>query len=157
MPITQPTPKTGSLGKYISIIHRYGHSFFEKQLGHLNISGGDLPYIFVIGHSEGLNQDELSGSLGVDKTTTARIVKKLLNLDYVSRNHDPNDKRIYRLYLTPQARAMIPQIKQTLTAWADAISRGLSAAEKDQSQETLRRMAENARQFKENNYQGIIR
>jgi DNA-binding MarR family transcriptional regulator len=156
MPTTQQTHKTEPLGKYISIIHRYGHSFLEKRLGHLNISGGDLPYISVIHRNEGLNQDELSESLGVDKTTTARIVKKLINLDYVSRNHDVNDKRVYRLHLTPQAKAIIPQIKQATAEWNSAISRGLSEAEKAQSQEALRRMAENARRLKENNYQGLI-
>jgi DNA-binding MarR family transcriptional regulator len=156
MPMTQAKPKTEPLGKYFSIIHRYGYSFFEKQLAHLNISGGDLSYIFVISRNEGLSQDELSTSLGVDKTTTARIVKKLLSLGYVARHHDHNDKRIYRLYLTPQARAIIPQIRKTLKAWNTAISRGLSATEKAQLQKALRHMAENARQFKENNYQGII-
>jgi len=146
MPTTQQTHKTEPLGKYISIIHRYGHSFLEKRLGHLNISGGDLPYISVIHHNEGLNQDELSESLGVDKTTTARIVKRLINLGYVSR----------KLHLTPQAKAIIPQIKQATAEWNSAISRGLSEAEKAQSQEALRRMAENARRLKENNYQGLI-
>ena len=142
-----------SLGKWISIVYRYAHTFFDKKLAHANVSSGLVPFIYHIFRSDGLSQDELSEKIGIDKTTTARAIKTLVNLDYVSRNHDTADKRIYRLYLTAKGRALIPEIKEVMAEWTSVISHGLSQKDRSQLQKTLSRMAENAKRFKENDYQ----
>ncbi len=144
--------KSDSLGKWISIIYRYAHAFLDKKLAHANVSSGLVPFIYHIFRSAGLSQDELSEMIGIDKTTTARAIKTLVNLGYVSRNRDRVDKRIYRLYLTIKGRALIPEIKQVMTEWTSVISHGLSQEDKSQLQQTLRRMAENAKKFKESDY-----
>jgi len=144
-----------SSGKWISIIYRYGHAFFDKKLAHASVGSGHITFIHMLFKNDGLSQNELSELIGMDKTTTARAIKKLVDLDYVSKAHDVNDKRIYRLHLTPKGKALIPEIKQSMAEWMSVISQDLSEEEKSQLQQTLRRMAVNANQFKENNYQGI--
>jgi DNA-binding MarR family transcriptional regulator len=143
-----------SLGKWISMVYRYAHIFFDKKLAHANVSSGLVPFIYHIFKSDSLSQDELSEIIGIDKTTTARAIKTLVNLGYVSRNRDIDDKRIYRLYLTTKGRALIPEIEQVMTEWISVISYGLSQKDKSQLQQTLRRMAENAKRFKESDYKG---
>jgi len=143
-----------SLGKWISIVYRYAHTFFDKKLAHANVSSGLVPFIYHIFRSDGLSQDELSEVIGIDKTTTARAIKTLVNLGYVSRNRDRDDKRIFRLYLTIKGRALIPEIKQVMTEWTSVISHGLSQEDKSRLEQALRRMAENAKKFKESDYKG---
>ena len=152
--MTEYVHVSDSLGKWISIIYRYAHAFFDKELAHANVSSGLVPFIYHIFRSDGLSQDELSEMIGIDKTTTARAIKTLVNLGYVSRNHDRVDKRIYRLYLTIKGRALIPEIEQVMAQWTDVILYGLSQEDKSQLQQTLRRMAENAKKFKEGDYKG---
>ena len=151
--MTEHIHASESLGKWISIIYRYAHTFFDKKLAHANVSSGLVPFIYHIFRSDGLSQDELSEMIGIDKTTTARAIKTLVKLGYVSRNHDIADKRIYRLYLTVKGRALIPEIKQVMAEWTSVISHGLSQEDRSQLQKTLKRMAENAKKFKENDYQ----
>jgi DNA-binding MarR family transcriptional regulator len=143
-----------SLGKWISIVYRYAHTFFDQKLAHANVSSGLVPFIYHIFRSDGLSQDELSEMIGMDKTTTARAIKTLVNLGYVSRNRDRDDRRIFRLYLTIKGRALIPEIKQVMAEWTSVISHGLSQEDKSKLEQALRRMAENAKKFKEGDYKG---
>lgn len=139
---------TDLFGKYISIIHRYARAFFDRKLADASISGSHMSFLFPLYKNDGLSQDELSDMVCMDKTTIARAIKSLVDLGYVVREHDTEDKRIYRLYLTPKSKAFIPRVKKLISEWNSAISQGLSPDEKMRLQEYLKYLSENARQFK---------
>ena len=142
-------------GKYISIIHRHARTFFDRKLAEDNISSGQIPFIFQLCQTVGLSQDELSNLLGMDKTTTARAVKSLVELGYVLREHDSGDQRMYRLCLTSEGKALLPKIRGFIMEWNSAISTNLSPEEKDRLQQGLKKLSENARHFKDNNFKPL--
>jgi DNA-binding MarR family transcriptional regulator len=144
--------KEESLGRWISVIHRYGHSYLEKQRGTLGISHGHVAFLVGLYHRDDLSQEELSESLGLDKTTTARAIKKLIERGYVSISPDLADKRINRLHLTAKGNNTVPKIMEFLKRWTTVLSQGFSKDEKEILLGSLKRMAENARIFKENNF-----
>ena len=59
--------KEESLGRWISVIHRYGHSYLEKQRDALGISHGHVAFLVCLYHRDDLSQAELSEALGLDK------------------------------------------------------------------------------------------
>ena len=140
----EPAHRTEPVGKWISIIYRCGRAFFDRQLAGDDISGGHLPFIFTLYRRGGLSQHELSESIGFDKTTTARVVKSLISLGYVSRTRDPEDGRVYRLFLTSEAKALLPRIEECLAKWAEVLLAGFSPGERQELEKFLRRMSENA-------------
>ena len=145
--------KEESLGRWISVIHRYGHSYLEKKCGALDISHGHVAFLVGLYFRDDLSQEELSEALGLDKTTTARAIKKLLERGYVSISPDPADKRIHRLHLTPKGRETAPRIMEFLKRWTAILSQGFSGDEKKVLLGSLKRMAENAQAFKESGFQ----
>ena len=94
----------------------------------------------------------MSEVLSIDKTTTARAIKTLVELGYVSRSPDPTDGRIYRLSLTAKAKAIIPLIKESLRTLSEVLSSGFSEDERQLVLGLLKRMADNAKAFKENGF-----
>jgi DNA-binding MarR family transcriptional regulator len=60
----------------------------------------------VISKNEDISQKELSKFLYVDKSTTAKAVRNLVENDYVKRVQDENDKCIYKLYLTEEGKKL---------------------------------------------------
>ena len=46
----------------------------------------------------GINQIDLSNLLKVDKTTTTKVIQKLIEVGYISKKRDDLDKRMWRLY-----------------------------------------------------------
>lgn len=150
--MTRSKQSPANFGKYISMIHRYARAFFEHKLAEENISSGHIPFLFHLWQSGGVSQDELSNLLGMDKTTTARAVKSMVDLGYVSRKHDIRDKRIYRLYLTSKGKAILPKVKIVITEWNSVISGNFSPEDKDRLRHDLEKLSENARRFKDNGF-----
>ena len=150
--MSRPGSMETSLGRWISIIHRYGQSYLEKQCDDLDIGYGQLAFIRALSRRNGLSQEELSEVLSIDKTTTARAIKTLVELGYVSRSPDSTDGRIFRLSLTAKAKAIIPLIKESLRTLSGVLSSGFSENERRLVLGLLKRMAENAKAFKENGF-----
>lgn len=141
-----------SLGKWVSIVHRYFRSYIDKEFAGLDIKGGYLQFIHALYRHDGLSQDELSEALGMDKTTTARVIKELVGLGYVIKEHDPQDKRFYRLSLTNKGKAVIPGLEKILKHWAEVLAAGFTEDERQLALDILKKMAENAAEFKKRGF-----
>jgi len=141
-----------SLGKWVSIIHRYGRSFIDKEFAEFDIKGGYLQFIHALYRHDGLSQDELSEALSMDKTTTARAIKELVELGYVTKEHDSQDKRFYRLSLTIKGKDVIPKLERTLKCWTEVLGTGFTESESQTALDLLKKMAENAAAFKQRGF-----
>ncbi len=141
-----------SLGKWVSIIHRYCRRFIDKEFAGLDVKGGHLPFIRVLYQQDGLSQDELSEALSMDKTTTARAIRKLVELGYVTKEHDSQDKRFYRLSLTGKGKDVVPKLERTLKHWTEVLGAGFTEKERQLALDLLKKMAENAAAFKQRGF-----
>lgn len=133
-----------SLGRLIGCLHRYARSYFEKELAPLGLGSGTLPILRSLLFHDGINQQELSEELRVDKATTTRGIAKLIELGYVSREKDPDDLRAYRLFVTQKARDIQPEIRKVHQAWTELLSEGFSPEEREMALSLLKRMRDNA-------------
>ncbi len=145
-----PSPK--SIGKMVSVIHRYGHSYFDHEFSDLDIGHGPRNFLAALFCREGMTQDELSEFLMMDKTTTARAVKQLVQAGYVTRRRDEDDHRYYHLYLTDKARDLAPRIWDARSKWTEVLSRGFTEEEKELIYTFLERAADNAARFREEGF-----
>lgn len=141
-----------SIGKLISVIHRYGHSYFDSEFADLDIGHGPRNFLAALFCREGMTQEELSESLMMDKTTTARAIRKLVDEGYVVRRRDEKDRRYYHLYLTDKAKVLAPRIWEARARWAEVLSRGFSEEEKEMIYNLFNRLAENAAEFREREF-----
>jgi len=66
--------------------------------------------LFRLEQSPGLSQKELASILEVEPITVGRLVDKLEARELVKRCPDPNDRRIWRLALTPKAEPILKQM-----------------------------------------------
>ncbi|MBN1334117.1 MAG: winged helix-turn-helix transcriptional regulator [Synergistales bacterium] len=142
-----------SPGKWLSLIHRCHNAFVDSQFKDLDIGHGPRAFLMALSHHEGLTQDELSSRLWMDKTTTARAVKKLVEFGYVSKERDPLDKRYCHLYITEKGRALIPRIRQARERFTEMMTSGLSREEMDNLMELLEKVANCLIMHKEKDFQ----
>ena len=132
-----------SVGKYISIIHRTGASFLSKEFSKFNIGAGQYMYLINLYHNDGLSQEELTEILNIDKSTTAKAIKKLEDENLVIRVKDKNDKRINRVYLTPKALDIKDEFLASIDFWESTLTGNLSDAEKAQTLILLQKITNN--------------
>ncbi len=102
-----------SFGKHITGIYRHLQIIINHDLNPFGLGSGQ--YVFFLGtlaQNEGISQKELSAIIKIDKTTTAKALKKLESEGYIFRQQDLDDKRYNRLYLTDKGTEFIPIMRK---------------------------------------------
>ena len=133
-----------SVGRWISVLHRYGKIYFDRELAQKNIGSGQLSFLMVLSREDGINQEALTKNINVDKATTTRAVNKLIKEGYVKREIDQDDKRAYKIYLTQKGKKIIPILKDISSKWTGILLSGFSKKEEAQLFQMLERLAQNA-------------
>lgn len=80
--------------------------------------------IYFVGRNPGITVSALLGILKITKQSLSRVLGQLMDGGFIDRRTDADDRRLRRLYLTPEAQAL----EQTLTEHQSArISRAFAA------------------------------
>ena len=139
-----------SIGRWISLLHRYGNVYVNEQLKEFNLGAGQYQFLAVLYQNEGISQDEIAYLLKMDKGTAARAIAKLEKEGYVERKIFIADKRIKKLYLTEKAHAFESKLTSILQEWKDIITEGLSVDEQEYALKLLDKMSKNAEVYLDN-------
>ncbi|RKD33248.1 hypothetical protein BET01_14555 [Lacrimispora algidixylanolytica] len=120
------------LSKYTGGIYRCTQAYMSDILKPYGLSSASCPYLLALYHEDGVNQNQLSKELSVDKAMSARELKKLMDQGYVKKEVDKKDIRAYKLYLTEEGKSLVPDIRKEMINWNRTITRGLDEEEKDE-------------------------
>lgn len=122
----------------------YTSEVFKKY----SLGSGTYPYLMILYNKEGISQNQISKELAVDKALSARVIKKLIDLDYVRKETNSKDSRAYCLYLTDKAKSIIPAMKEELANWNEIMTQNLTEEEKDNITDLLSRVLGNIKKYK---------
>ena len=145
------TDNKESIGRWISMLHRYGNVYMNEQLKEYNLGAGQYQYLAVLYQNEGISQDEIACFLKMDKGTTARAIAKLEKEGYVERKVFSVDKRIKKLYLTDKGYMFEAKLGAILLGWKNILTEGLSTDEQEHALRLLNKMSLNAEEFLKQN------
>ena len=84
----------------IGKLSRTIHAVVEIKFKELDLQKGQFIYLIRICENPGINLIQLSNMLKVDKTTTTKVIHKLLSKDLVLKKKDTDDERAFNLYPT---------------------------------------------------------
>jgi DNA-binding MarR family transcriptional regulator len=129
--------------KLFSIIHRANMSRLEQELKTYGIGSGQLQFLLILYCQEGINQEELSRSLGIDKTTTTRALNKLETEGLIYRKKDESDRRSKNIYLTTKALHIKIEVQKLSKEWNEKLFQGFSHLERKEMRGYLMKMVEN--------------
>jgi MarR family transcriptional regulator for hemolysin len=90
-----------------------------------------------------VSQSELAAIAEVAPMTIARLIDRLEELGLVKRCPDPNDRRVWRLRLTPAAAPIRRDIRRFRSKLHSAMTKGIDPAVLDAMTMGLRQMKEN--------------
>lgn len=89
-----------AVAEIIKSIHQHSYSNHENQ----KLYPGQPKFLCLLKEHEGITQKELARKHFVKPSTVTGMLAKLEANHYVYRIPDPIDKRIQRVYLTPEGR-----------------------------------------------------
>lgn len=137
-----------TIGKWISILYRYGQNYVGKKLERYNIGSGQYIILLTLFRNGGINQEDLSDYLKINKGCIAKSIKKLEDEGYIERSINLDDRRAYKVFLTQKGMDIIPSVQEALRSWEDIIISDLSDNEKQMIENLLSKMAEKAHKIK---------
>ncbi len=125
------------LTKLTGGIYRSTQAYLNEVLEKYQLGSGTYPFLLTLYRKEGINQNQISRDLDIDKAMSARTIKKLVDLGYIRKEPDLLDSRAYLLFLTEKGRMIIPDIKRESEIWTDIITRSLDDTNKKKLLELL--------------------
>lgn len=133
-----------TVGKdFLGIFYNF-QMFLSKHLPSLHLSNMEFSLLFMLYHTNGTSQDELSKLTYLDKATVSRGIKSLEEKDYVFRVKDKVDKRVKSVYLTEKAYEKRNQIDQIVGDWYSRMLEGIPKLQVAQFFDTLGAINRNA-------------
>ncbi len=96
----------------------------------------------MIASRPGLSQQELSGHLGLLPSRVVTYVDELEGRGEVERRRNPNDRRLYALYLTASGEKLMQALSEIAREHEQALTVGLTAQQRKTLDGLLATLAE---------------
>ncbi|MCD2257173.1 MarR family winged helix-turn-helix transcriptional regulator [Agrilactobacillus fermenti] len=114
----------------ISRTARHIQMNLDKVLRPLNLNASNYYFILKVGQHQGqLSQDELYQLLDIDASNITRRLKQLVDLGYVTKIRNPDDKRSWVVSLTSEGQAVYQRLVPVLTQVSDQITTDLTGTQ----------------------------
>ncbi|GJM03607.1 MAG: hypothetical protein DHS20C08_21080 [Rhodomicrobium sp.] len=130
----------------IHLLHRAGQcagDVFSQKVKAAGLTPRQFAILSTVASYEGLNQTDLVSRTGVDRSTLADIIRRMLSKGLIYRVRKLHDARAYAVHLTDKGKEVL---RQVAPAAADADERLLAALPAEQRKtflDTLHLLVEN--------------
>jgi len=117
-------------------------SQFAERLGVLELTPPDAGILRLLRVTAGLSQQELAAKLQIHPSRLVAILDNLEKRGVVERRANPDDRRLYSLYLTKDGGELLERIGKVAREHQDALLSALSREERNALTTLLLRVAD---------------
>ena len=117
---------------------------FARLSQEIGVRPGRFATLMLIGKNPGISQTALSRANGRDKSTLTPVLEDLVRRGLVRRKRTRNDRRAYRLMLTPAGDKLLRQLTDCARIHEERLDRIIGARDQAKFVQILRRIAAEA-------------
>jgi len=128
------------IGVVISDVARLLRTAFDRRVHRLGITRAQWLVLTRLHRHPGASQSELAEMMEVEKASAGRMIDRLEARGWVQRRAKPDDRRVKRVYLTPEAERVHRRIWRVAEATVEDALVDLSARESVQMMRLLTRV-----------------
>src|SRR5499433_3216241 len=99
-------------GFMIRRVHQIAVALFIEETGKLGVTNRQYGILFVLQHRPGIDQISVANLLGLDRSTTGMVLKKLEHDGVVVRSVGAHDRRRHSLQLTRSGEKLLSQLAE---------------------------------------------
>jgi DNA-binding MarR family transcriptional regulator len=118
------------LGFLIADAARLMRRAFDGRVRSRGVTRPQWRVLGLLSRFEGSSQSALAEMMDVEPISLARMIDRLAEAGLVERRPDPNDRRAWRLFLTPIGISHLEQLRPEAIALFDDALNGLSPEER---------------------------
>ncbi len=128
------------IGFLISDVARMMRTAFDRRVRGLGLTRSQWLVINRLHRRPGATQSELAEMLEVEKATAGRMIDRMEKRGWVERRADNSDRRVNRLYLTAEAKAIEVRLAEIAEETVDDALSLLSAQDREHFSALMRRV-----------------
>ncbi|WP_412984647.1 MarR family winged helix-turn-helix transcriptional regulator [Pontimicrobium sp. IMCC45349] len=129
------------MGKTVKITEYHLHKAFKEQ--GLDLTKEQMIVLKKLHDKDGLNQNELAFLVLRDKSSLARLLRKMEQKGYISRSQCKDDKRCNNVFLTQLGKEVFIKTKPIIKKLITTIEKGITKEEKTIIINLLKRIQSN--------------
>lgn len=135
--------KFSNIGRCISILDRLMKMYYDHGLADYEIGWGQQFYVEYLYDHPGATAQEMVECIRVDKATLTKVIKKLVEVDYVRVVREEKDRRVKLLFLTDKAVPAAVRIKEIHNSFYRDLCSDILSPDIQLTEQTMERMMEN--------------
>lgn len=128
-------------GFLIRRLHQIHIALFYEECANFGVTPVQYSVLTALREGE-LDQITLAGSIGIDRTTTAEVLRRLEGAGWVERRRNPLDRRRRIAKLTPEGNALLERMAASAQRAHDRTVAPLNADERERFLTTLLRLVD---------------
>jgi DNA-binding MarR family transcriptional regulator len=118
----------------IHLLHRAGQcagDIFQAEMASGDLTPRQFAVLLTVAHNEGLSQTDLVEKTGIDRSTLADIVRRMLKKGLLQRRRTKEDARAYAVKLTDEGWRILKSAEPMAKRVDDRILSALPNAQRD--------------------------
>ena len=142
-PSAEP-PVTEFAGQLFFRLWRASHVRAAEVLGSVGLTPALFGLLNVIKAREAAIQQELAEAMAIDRSTMVSLIDQLESAGLAKRRPSATDRRAREIAITPKGSRLLQRARQMISETEDEVLGGLSARERGELMNLLRRALESA-------------
>jgi len=118
----------------IHLLHRveqFAGDVFHEEMSDADLTPRQYAVLLTVSQNEGLSQTALVDKTGIDRSTLADIIRRMLKKGLLRRKRTREDARAYAVRLTPRGREALDHAIPAASTADERIMSALPAAERE--------------------------
>lgn len=132
-----------TLGFLVHDVARMLRSLIDRRVEKYNLTRAKWQALGVLDLKEGITQTELATALELERSTVGRLVDRLEKRGFLERRPDPEDRRIFRLYISDVAKPILNDLEHVAEEVRGLALAGLSDEDTAELKRMLKTVKEN--------------
>jgi DNA-binding MarR family transcriptional regulator len=132
-----------NIGSILADTSRMMRRTFDGRARLIGVTRPQWQVLVTLARNEGIKQGGLAEQLDVEPITVCRMVDRLQEAGLVERRADANDRRSWRLHLTPKAHDMLEQLRPLADTMVEEALDGIDQSDRQKLGELLGQVRQN--------------
>ncbi|HEY7457605.1 MAG TPA: MarR family transcriptional regulator [Xanthobacteraceae bacterium] len=133
-------PLANWIGFHLRLAQNASFQAFARRANGIDLRPGRFATLMLIGRNPGISQTALSRANRRDKSSLTPVLNDLARRKLIKRARDTEDRRSYRLMLTPAGEATLAKLTECAKEHERRLDELLGARDRDRFLEVLRRL-----------------
>lgn len=129
------------------LLHRAGQvadEYFAEEMKNSDLTPRQYAVLAILSERETASQTDIVNATGIDRSTLADIVKRLVQRGLLARRRSRLDARAYVVRLTPQGEALLKTAQPAADRVSERMMRALASSERGELITALSHLVETA-------------